>query len=152
MLFFKKRKKIKAIEEIILLWHSVCMQYIESEKLSEPRPLVGTCCFFIGSIDSICQSTKLNDKEFADISISLMKKMNFPKNVVLSILTNFYGKNEREVFAFNAMKVGMDSLSKWYNSSFTSEDSAKVLAMQISEWYKNPNMSVSEIALFGIKS
>ena len=152
MLFFKKRRKLKAIKEIILLWHSVCMKYVEIEKLSEPRPLVGTCCFFIGSIDAICQATKLNDKDFAEITVTLMIDMNFPLAVVQSIMTNFYGKNERVTFAFNAIKAGIDSLLKWYNTSFMNEDSTKVLSIQISEWYKNPNISSNELTLFGIRS
>ena len=52
----------------------VCIDIV-SEDLFEPRPKVSVVCFFIGSIDSLCQSLQLVDRQFVSITLDLKRGM-----------------------------------------------------------------------------
>ena len=71
--YFKRRKKLKTLYKIMNLWYNACMMDIKGEELFEPRPKVGAVCFFIGSIDSLCQSLQVEDRQFISISLNFLE-------------------------------------------------------------------------------
>ncbi len=136
------------IETIMKLWISECISNIDIKKINEPRPLVGICCFFIGSIDNLCQSNNIDDKIFVKYSMDIMMGFNFPSDVLMAILSNYYGENSRVVFATNTMILGGNSFIKWKQSNYSDIKTTKVLASLVDSWYKNPDLTVDELSLF----
>jgi len=145
-----EKKNGDNLETIIKLWLSECIAKIDTAKLNEPRPLVGACCFFIGSIDNLCQIKNIDDKSFAKYSIDILTQFNFPKEVISAILNNYFGKNLRVEFATNAMFEGGRSFNKWIQSNYTSDDAKNNFSTLVNKWFKNPDLTPDELPLFGI--
>lgn len=148
--YFRQRKKLKALYKIINLWYNACMIDIVSEDLFEPRPKVGVVCFFIGSIDSLCQSLQLVDRQFVSITLDFFRDKKLYKFDMMApaILNNYFGNNQRVKFATETMKIGMDSFRVWYNSSFLSTEVLKRFSSLIKEWNRKPNLEGDELLLF----
>lgn len=147
--YFRQRKKLKALYKIINLWYNACMMDIVSEDLFEPRPKVGVVCFFIGSIDSLCQSLQLVDRQFASIILNFFRDKKLYKFDIIApaILINYFGNNQRVKFATDTMKIGMDSFGVWYNSSFLSTEGLKKFSSLIKDWNRKPNLEGDELFL-----
>jgi len=145
--YFRQRKKLKALSKFINLWYNACMMDIKEEKLFDPRPKVGAVCFFIGSIDSLCQSLQLDDRKFISISLNFFRDKHFYKfdQIAPAILDNYFLRNQRIKFATDAMKIGMDSFKDWYNSSFLSTIQLETFSYLISEWNRKPNLEGEEL-------
>jgi hypothetical protein len=148
--YLQNRKRVKLVNKIIDLWYGSSMKSIKVEDLFEPRPKLGTVCFFIGSIDSLCQSLKLEDSLFAKISLNFFSDKDFYKfnQIAPALLKNYFGNNQRVEFATYAMKLGAMSFLDWYNSSFLSIEAVDKLAKLIKEWNRKPNLEGDEIYLF----
>lgn len=149
--FYTKRRRTKTIKEIFLLWFESCFSFINMHKLYEPRPKIGAICFFIGSLDSLCQSLSIDDITFAKLNNSIFNKVGFYPQIVLSIVVNYFGKGQHIEFATQAMKIGGKEFSVWYNSSFLETNSVKKLSILIDEWNSNPTLLPNEIRLLGIQ-
>lgn len=147
--FFKRRKQLKALNEILNLWYNACTIEINPEYLFEPRPKLGSVCFFIGSIDSFCQSLGFSDEKFLEIALNFFKDKNFYKfdEIASAVLLNYFGNNQRVKFATDNMKIGMDASRDWYNSSFLSTTPLERFANLIREWNRKPNLEGEELFL-----
>ncbi|MDP2365063.1 MAG: hypothetical protein Q8M94_15000 [Ignavibacteria bacterium] len=147
--YFKKRRQLKALYKILNLWYNACILEINSKDLFEPRPKLGCVCFFIGSIDSVCQSLGFSDETFLEIALNFFKEKTFYKfdDIASSVLLNYFGNNQRVKFAKDNMKIGMDAYRDWYNSSFLSKTPIERFMNLIREWNRKPNLEGDELFL-----
>lgn len=143
-----EKKEENDIETVMNIWLSKCISTIDTEKLNEPRPLIGACCFFIGSIDNFCQIKNIDDVSFAKYSIDILTRVNFPKEIISTILYNYFGKNSKVEFATEAMIEGGRSFSKWIQSNYSNEEPINAFSLLVNKWYKNPNLKPDELPLF----
>lgn len=148
--YFKKRRQLKALYKILNLWYNACISEVDSKDLFEPRPKLGYVCFFIGSIDSACQSLDFSDEKFLEIALKFFKDKTFYKydEIASAVLLNYFGNNQRVKFATDNMKLGMDAFQHWYNTSFLSINDAEKLSELIKEWNRKPNLEGDELFLF----
>lgn len=96
--------KKSVIETQFASWHEACMIFLANDQqlLNEPRSKLGACLFFIGSIDYLCQHYHINDVDFAKITDSLLQKVGFPSWLIITVIANFYLKNNKSKFALEA--------------------------------------------------
>ena len=67
------------LHETLSLWYSICMSNLKTRDLYEPRPKIGTICFFIGSIDSFCQHMNIEVSKFTKTLLDFFKEKKFFK-------------------------------------------------------------------------
>ena len=134
----------------MMLWYNQSISFVDTNKLNEPRVMVGLHYFYIGSIDSMCQALKIEDVEFAKIVTRLKDKLSLSQIYVGQILKNFYLENKRDRFSLEASIEGGKNFNAWYNSSFMSEKAIKSLSNLIDQWYENPDLSVEELSNLGL--
>lgn len=148
--YFKKRRQLKALYKILDLWYNACISEVNSKDLFEPRPKLGSVCFFIGSIDSVCQSLGFSDEKFLEIALNFFKEKTFYKfdEIASAVLLNYFGKNQRVKFASDNMKIGMDAYRDWYNSAFLSTTPLDRFSSLIREWNRKPSLEGDELFLF----
>jgi hypothetical protein len=142
-----KNKKIEAIDKQILLWHRACSIGADMNLLKEPKPMVGAILFFIGSIDNLCQANNIDDKTFAELSIKLLDKMGFQKDVIVLILKNFYTQQKKSEFALKANLEGGRTLNEFLSGK--NELAALAFGAFVREWAENPNLGPDELYLLG---
>ena len=148
--FFRpsKNKKIEAIEKQILIWHRACLIGVDMNLLKKPRPMVGAILFFIGSIDNLCQANNIDDKDFAKLSIELLDKMRFQKDITVPILKNFYTQQKKSEFTLKANIEGGKKLNEFLSGK--NEFAPLAFECFVREWAENPNLGPDEVSLFGV--
>ena len=145
----KKRKKTKTFLKVITLWYNLSMDNVSHEDLFEPRPKLGTVCYFLGAIDSLCQRWDIDDASFAELSVKFFmdKEQYFFNDIANHILMNYFGKNQRVEFATLSMIKGGNAFRDWIDSSVPSSTATETLSELITEWKRKPNLGVDEVPL-----
>ena len=140
--FKKKNNKIEAISKQILIWYKVCMIGVDMDLLKEPRPTVGAILFFIGSIDNLCQSGNVDDKDFAKLAIELLGIMGFQKDFTIPILKNFYTQQVKSEFALKANLEGGKKISEFLSGK--NEFASLAFEAFVREWAEKPDLIAKE--------
>jgi hypothetical protein len=70
---FQSYKHKKAFNKVMTLWYQTSMNNVTTEDLFEPRPKVGTVCYFIGAIDSMSQRLNLDDLAFGKLAADFFR-------------------------------------------------------------------------------
>ena len=148
--FFKsdKNKKIEAVSNQILLWHKACMLGVDKNLIKKPRPMVGAILFFLGSIDNVCQSGNINDKDFAELAVALLYIMGFPKDFAIPIFKNFYTQQIKSEFALKANIEGGKKIAGFLSGK--NEFAPLAFEAFVREWAENPDLGPDEVSLFGV--
>lgn len=150
--FFKsdKDKKLETINKIkkqILLWHHACMLVIDKGSLKKPRPQIGAILFFLGSIDCLCQTYKINDyKVFTELGIELLEIMGFKKLIIMPISMNFYTRRPDNEFALQANAEGGKKITEFIFRKNTIAPLA--FGALVREWAEKPNLYPEDLPLF----
>lgn len=145
---FKKSPK-KIVEKQFSIWHDACMMFLQGEDmylLNEPRPKLGACLFFIGSIDYLCHNHGIEDIEFARLSRSILEKLNYPTWLITSVLVNFYAKDKKPKFALDANLEGGQRIAEFLTGK--NKMSPYVFSSLVREWAKKPDLTPDEMPLF----
>jgi len=147
MFSFFKNQQEKVVEQQFKLWYKACMLFIEDKKiLDNPRPKVGSCLFFIGSLDYLCQNNQIDDLKFAKLCKSLLPKSIYQPWLVSSLIISFYVKNIKTKFALEANLEGGKQIYAFLNKKNTM--SPYVFSTLVEEWADNPDLGPEEISLF----
>ena len=146
--FFKKNPE-SVVKKQFSIWHDACMMFLQDEDkslLDEPRPKLGACLFFIGSIDYLCQNYGIEDIAFAKLSRSLLEKLNYPSWLISSILINFYAKDKKPKFALDANLEGGKRIAEFLTGK--NKMSPYVFSSLVREWAEKPDLTPDEMPLF----
>ncbi len=88
-----KNSKEKTVKQQFKIWQDACLGFIENKMIfEEPRPKLGSCLFFMGSLDYLCQNNNIDDIGFAKLCNSILVGSIYPSWLVSSVLANFYAK------------------------------------------------------------
>lgn len=138
--FFKsdKDKKIEGIRKEILLWHKACMFGIDKHLLEEPKPMVGSILFFLGSIDSLCKVNAIGEETFYEVGIELLDIMGFSKDFTIPILLNYYVERPENEFAINANTEGGKRITDFISGE--DKSAPLIFGSLVKEWTKKPNL------------
>lgn len=145
--FFQK-SPTNAVNKQFLVWHDACMMFLQDEDehlLDEPRPKLGACLFFIGSIDYLCQNQGIEDVEFTKLVHSILEKL-YPSWLISSVMINFYAKNKKPKFALDANLEGGKHIAEFLTGK--NKMAPYVFSSLVREWAENPNLTPNEIPLF----
>lgn len=148
MIFFKKNPE-SVVKKQFSIWHDACMVFIQDEDkalLDEPRPKLGACLFFIGSIDYLCQTYGIEDTAFAKLSRSLLINLNYPSWLISSIVIKFYVKDKKLKFALDANLEGGKRIAEFLTGK--NKMSPYVFSSLVREWAKKPDLTADEVLLF----
>lgn len=150
MFNFFKKSPISVIKKQFAIWHEACMMFPPDEGLrllNEPRPKLGACLFFMGSIDYLCKNYGIEDDiEFAKLTTSVLEKLGYPSWLISILLINFYAKNKRPKFALDANLEGGNRLADFLTGK--NKMAPHVFWSLVQEWAKIPNLTPDEMPLF----
>jgi hypothetical protein len=143
--FLKPNKKVKGVIKTFLLWHQACSIFMDQEALNTPRGKLGAACFFVGSIDAICQPYKLGDKEWALVTEELITSIGFPSGFSKPIIKSYCLEFESSPpFIQEAIMEGGKATSLFLSGK--NKMSPMTFMTLLSEWSKNPDLSADEVS------
>jgi hypothetical protein len=142
-------KKISVIENSVMMWYATCMATIDKDLLRELRPYLGSLFYFLGSIDSMCQSANINNRDFVVLAIDLLNKLGFGGKLLVPSVRSFCNEPSANKFALDANIAGGKDISQFFaNRNPPVSFHIKEL---LEEWNKNPSLTEEEINLFFLK-
>ena len=149
MFNFFKSSPASIVKRQFTIWHDACVMFLPGKDihlLDEPRPKLGACLFFIGSIDYLCQNHGVDDSDFAKITDSLLSKDVYPSWLVASVMVNFYAKDKKPKFALDANLEGGKRLGEFLRGE--NKMAPYVFSSLVREWAENPELTADELPLF----
>ena len=146
----KERKQTDLIYEIMSAWHASCIASVNNKKsLKEPRVIVGTILFFIGSMDNLCKSADFDDSKFMTSTINILAALGYPKEVPGPIFMNFYNpENKQSTFALNANTEGGRGIGIFLNKKDPS--ACFTFSNLVKKWSEDPEMTGEDLYLFNM--
>lgn len=144
----KKQKQVDLIYEIMDAWHSGCIADVDNmELLKEPRVIVGTILFFIGSMDNLCQSVNFDDKKFMMLAIDILEKLGYSNEVSGPVFMNFYNPRKKQsAFALKANTEGGRGIGVFLEKR--DSEAWLIFSDLVDVWAKNPDMTGEDLYLF----
>ena len=157
MFGLSKKSPADAVKKQFLIWHDACMMFVTDETegeglvankkmLDEPRPKLGACLFFIGSIDYLCQNYDIRDADFMKLADSLLQEVGYPRWLIASIMVNFCVHEQRPDFAVQVMAEGGQRLADFLNGK--NQFAPYAFSSLVREWAQNPELGADELPLF----
>jgi hypothetical protein len=111
-MFFNKTKKLKKkASKVLSIWcPTVCGSL--GENLDTPKQRKLTIFYLIGSSDYVCQSSKLGDEDFAEVTREVLIQSGFNKHEIWEQLGIFARQSLSEE-AFEYLMKGAEHYKKW---------------------------------------